>query len=155
VSVPVIAAGGIANARGVIAALALGASGVQIGTALLACEGSGATRAHRDALSRGRFTPTALSQGFTGRLARGLENRLLQTLNRGGVDILPYPLQRGLVRELTALADSAGQSELALMWAGQSAGLSRTQDATQFLSELVADVAEIAPAIQAWSAART
>jgi nitronate monooxygenase len=152
VSVPVIAAGGIADARGVVAAFALGASGAQIGTALLACDGSGATRAHRDALSRQSFTPTALSHGLTGRLARGLNNRLMQTVNQPGVDVLPYPLQRGLVRELTQVAEAAGQSELTLMWSGQSAGLTRTQDATAFLTKLVSDVARIAPAIAAWSA---
>src|ERR1700676_1614892 len=82
VTVPVIAAGGIADARGVIAALALGAEAVQIGTAFLACEGSGASLRHRQALRGKHAGHTALTKGFTGRLARGIHNRLLEELNR-------------------------------------------------------------------------
>ncbi len=94
VDVPVIAAGGIADARGVIAALALGAEAVQMGTAFLACEESGASRLHRQALQEKKAGHTALTKGFTGRLARGIHNRLLEELNRPGTEILPYPLQR-------------------------------------------------------------
>lgn len=140
VDVPVVAAGGIADARGVVAALTLGASGVQIGTALLAREGSGASHAHRAALSTGRFTRTALTSAFTGRLARGLINRLMTTLNQSGVEPLPYPLQRTLVKELTARAEAAERFELVPMWSGQAAGLIRSGDAVTFLSKLVATV---------------
>src|ERR1700674_4725919 len=94
VDVRVIAAGGIADARGVVAALVLGAEAVQMGTAFLACEGSGASLLHRQALRGGKAGPTALTRGFTGRLARGIHNRLLEELNQVGTAILPYPLQR-------------------------------------------------------------
>src|SRR5213593_4085855 len=77
VDVPVIAAGGIGDARGVIAALALGAEGVQIGTAFLACEDSGASRLHRQALRSKAAGHSALTRGFTGRLARAIHNSLL------------------------------------------------------------------------------
>ena len=100
VEVPVIAAGGIADARGVIAALALGAEAVQIGTAFLACEESGAGRLHREALRGPDAGHTGLTRGFTGRLARGIRNRLMEELDRSGTELLPYPLQRGLVRNL-------------------------------------------------------
>ena len=124
VDVPVIAAGGIGDARGVIAALALGAEGVQMGTAFLACEESGASRLHREAL-RGRDAGhTGLTRGFTGRLARGIHNRLMEELNREGTEILPYPLQRALVRHLSMAAEAAGRSDLLPLWAGQSAALS-------------------------------
>src|SRR5438477_8639584 len=82
VDVPVIAAGGIADARGVIAVLALGADAVQMGTAFLACEESGAPPIHREALRGKRAGHTALTKGFTGRLARGIQNRLMEELNR-------------------------------------------------------------------------
>lgn len=98
VSVPVIAAGGIADARGIVAAFALGAEGVQIGTAFLACEESGASALHRNEILSGGGARTALTRGFTGRLARGIHNQLLEELNRPEVKILPYPLQRYLVR---------------------------------------------------------
>src|SRR6266851_6747719 len=80
VDVPVIAAGGIADARGVIAAFALGAEAVQMGTAFLTCEESGASRIHREALMQRKAGHTGLTKGFTGRLARGIKNRLMSEL---------------------------------------------------------------------------
>src|SRR3954471_13011851 len=101
VEVPVIAAGGIGDARGVVAALALGAEAVQIGTAFLACEESGASRLHREALRGPAAGHTGLTRGFSGRLARGIRNRLMDELNRNEAESLPYPLQRVLVRNLS------------------------------------------------------
>jgi nitronate monooxygenase len=154
VDVPVIAAGGIADARGVIAALALGADAVQMGTVFLTCEESGASRLHRDALLEGKAGHTALTRGFTGRLARGIHNRLMADLNRDGIEILPYPLQRGLVRNLAIAAEAAGRSDLLPMWAGQSAGLSTCTDVPAFLTSLVDEVSEIAGQIVQWRARR-
>jgi nitronate monooxygenase len=142
VNVPVIAAGGIADARGVIAALALGAEAVQMGTAFLACEESGASLLHRQALQRKNAGHTALTKGFTGRLARGIHNRLLEELNQEGTAILPYPLQRRLVRSLAIPAEVAGRSDLLPLWAGQSANLSTCTDVLAFLSSLVEKVSE-------------
>ena len=141
VSVPVIAAGGIADARGIIAAFALGAEGVQIGTAFLACEESGASVLHRNVILKGKARRTGLTRGFTGRLARGVHNQLLEELNRPGVEILPYPLQRLLLKNLTTLAEKAGKPELLQLWAGQSANLCHETDAAALLQRLVSDVA--------------
>jgi nitronate monooxygenase len=154
VDVPVIAAGGIADARGVIAALALGAEAVQMGTVFLACEESGASLLHRQALRGKKAGNTALTKGFTGRLARGIHNRLLEELNREGTAILPYPLQRSLVRSLAIPAEAAGRSDLLPLWAGQSANLSSCTDALAFLTSLVEEISEIAGPIIQWSAAR-
>jgi len=154
VNVPVIAAGGIADARGVIAALALGAEAVQIGTAFLACEESGAGVLHREALRGKSAGHTALTKGFTGRLARGIHNRLIQELNKPGTEILPYPLQRGLVRSLSVAAEAAGRSDLLPLWAGQSANLSTCINVSAFLTSLVKEVSEIAEPIIQWSASR-
>jgi nitronate monooxygenase len=137
VSVPVIAAGGIADARGIAAAFALGAEGVQLGTAFLACEESGASPHHRGALLGGKAGRTALSRGFTGRLGRGVQNRLMDILNAPGVEILPYPLQRFLVQNLTRAAEKSGQTDFMLMWAGQSANLARHTRASELLDALV------------------
>ena len=154
VDVPVIAAGGIGDARGVVAALALGAEAVQMGTAFLKCEESGASRLHHEAL-RGRDAGhTGLTKGFTGRLARGLHNRLMEELNREGTGILPYPLQRALVRNLSIAAEAAGRSDLLPLWAGQSARLSNCTDVTELLHSLVEEVADIASAVTEWSARR-
>jgi nitronate monooxygenase len=154
VDVPVIAAGGMGDARGVIAALALGAEAVQIGTAFLACEESGASRLHRQALQEKRAGHTALTKGFTGRLARGIHNRLLEELNRPGIEILPYPLQRALVRNLSNAAEAADRPDVMPMWAGQSANLSTCTDVFAFLTSLVEEASEIAGPFTQWSAVR-
>lgn len=143
VSVPVVAAGGIADARGIVATFALGAEGVQIGTAFLACDESGASRPHRQALLNGTAKQTSITRGFTGRLARGIKNRLLDVMNAPGVEILPYPLQRFLMRNLSAPAEKSGRSELIPMWAGQSASLSRHTRANDLLDALISGVAEL------------
>ena len=153
VDVPVIAAGGIGDARGVVAALALGAEAVQMGTVFLACEESGASRLHREILRRRNAKHTALTKGFTGRLARGIHNRVMEDLNRNGTEILPYPLQRELVRNLTIAAEASGRADLLPMWAGQSANLSTCTDVSAFLTSLVEEVSEIAGPIIPWSAA--
>ena len=154
VEVPVIAAGGIGDARGVVAALALGAEGVQIGTAFLASEESGAGPLHRAALRGPAADHTGLTRGFTGRLARGIHNGIMEALNRDGTPILPYPLQRALVRHLSVAAESAGRTDLMPLWAGQGPRGSSNPDATAFLESLVREVAEIGDAVAGWSGAR-
>jgi nitronate monooxygenase len=154
VDVPVIAAGGIADVRGVVAALALGAEGVQMGTAFLAFEESGSSPLHREALAGPQARRTSLTRGFTGRLGRGIHNRLMEELNRTGTEILPFPLQRALVRNLSTAAEAAGRSDLLPLWAGQSAALWSGTDVSAFLRSLVGEVAEIAGPMLQWSASR-
>ena len=141
-NVPVVAAGGIADARGIAAIFALGAEAVQMGTVFLACEESGAHPLHRQAILSGRAGRTALTQGFTGRLARGIDNELLQMLNKPGAKILPYPLQRVLMRSLALPAQEAGRSDLLALWAGQSANLARCAEIRELLQSLVEGAAE-------------
>jgi nitronate monooxygenase len=155
VTVPVIAAGGIADARGAAAAFALGASAVQLGTAFLGSAQAGASALHRKLILHGKAERTALSRGFTGRLARGIHNQLLSLVSGEHAQVLPYPLQRALVKNLTVLAEKAGRPELMQLWAGQSAPLSRYPDPLAFLEQLVAELSGIAPALCAWSSART
>jgi nitronate monooxygenase len=155
VKLPVVTAGGIADARGIVAAFALGASGVQMGTVFLTCEESGASPNHRKALLTHQAGTTALTRGFTGRLARGIKNQLLDELNKKEAEILPYPLQRALVRHLSIPAEKAGLWELLPLWAGQSARLSRCEDVNAFLSNLVTQVSAIAGSVQRWSATRS
>jgi nitronate monooxygenase len=154
VKLPVIAAGGIGDARGIVAAFALGAEGVQMGTAFLACEESGANPLHRKALFSDQARHTALTRGFTGRLARGIKNRLLDELNQKHIEILPYPLQRALVRHISIPAEKAGRSELLPLWAGQSANLSRCTEVGVLLDRLVEEISEIGGAVQNWSTHR-
>src|SRR5277367_5926396 len=142
VRVPVVAAGGIADARGIAAAFALGAEGVQMGTVFLACEESGAHPLHREAILSGKAGHTSLTRGFTGRLARGIHNELLQSLNQPDTEILPYPLQRALMRNLALPAQKAGKADLLALWAGQSANLAHCAGIPQLLQSLVEGAAE-------------
>lgn len=143
VRIPVVAAGGIADARGIKAALALGAEGFQMGTVFLATEESGANPLHRQAILSGQARNTGLTRGFTGRLARGIKNQLLTELNEHGADVLPYPLQRTLMRNLALPAQKAGRTDLLALWAGQSASLARTSDLQRFLTSLIEEMLAI------------
>src|SRR4029077_2045342 len=150
---PVKAAGGIGDARGVIASLALGAEAVQMGTVFLSCEESGTSPLHRETLRRRNAGHTAFTKEFTGRLARAICNDLMENLNRSGTEVLPYPLQRELVRNLAIAAEAAGRADLVPMWAGQSANLSTCTEVSAFLSSLVEEVDEIAGPVIQWSPA--
>lgn len=143
VSAPVIAAGGIADARGIVAAFALDAEGVQIGTAFLACEESGANQHIRATLLNKKAGRTALTRGFTGRLARGISNQILEKMNEPGREILPYPLQRYLMRSVSVAAEKSGNTELMPMWAGQCAGLAQYTKAADLLDALVSGVSDL------------
>ena len=137
VKIPVVAAGGIADARGIAAAFSLGAEGVQMGTVFLACEESGAQVLHREVIRSGKAGRTGLTRGFTGRLARGIHNELMQAMNEPNTAILPYPLQRALMRNLALPAQKSGKAHLLALWAGQSANLARCQSVDELLRSLV------------------
>ena len=121
-----------------------------MGTVFLTCEESGASRLHREALRRRDAGHTGLTRGFTGRLARGIDNALMRQFNQTAAEILPYPLQRGLVRHLSVTAETAGRSDLLPLWAGQSAGLSACTDVSVFLQSMLEEVSEIADTISDW-----
>lgn len=135
VDVPVIAAGGIADRRGVAAALALGAEGVQVGTAFLRTTQSAATAGHRAAIAAAADTDTVLTRAMSGRLARGIPNRAMRELEASGM-IAPFPAQNWLTGVFRAAATAAGDADLVSLWAGQAAGLTRFDDAAEVMAEL-------------------
>lgn len=140
VGIPVVAAGGIADARGIKAALSLGAEGVQMGTVFIPMEESGASSLHKEAILSGQAGRTELTRGFTGRLARGIKNRLLTELNEPEPAFLPYPLQRTLMKSLALPAQKAGRADLLALWAGQSANLAKNSSVEHFLASLVEEM---------------
>ncbi|MEA2561876.1 MAG: nitronate monooxygenase [Acidobacteriota bacterium] len=138
VRVPVLAAGGIADGRGVAAALVLGAEAAQIGTAFLMCRESGASDLHHAALAdRTRARRTALSRAYTGRLARMLANRVTDEMARPPAELLPYPLQNELTRELRLAAARAVRTDLLPFYGGQSAPLAIPRSAADLVAALV------------------
>lgn len=138
VKAPVIAAGGIADGRAIRAALALGAQAAQLGTAFLACEESNATPHHRELLFSARAEHTVLTRAFTGRLARGLTNRLTREL--AGSAPAAFPIQSWLVAQLRPAAIAAGATELLPLWSGQIAPNLRHRTATALMSALIDDL---------------
>lgn len=134
VDIPVIAAGGIADRRGVAAALALGASAVQVGTAFLRTRESAASDAHRAALARIGAHDTVLTRAVTGRLARGIRNDLIDTVEAG--THTSFPAQSWVVGALRAEANRRGDGALQSMWAGQSAAVAPAHTAAEVFAEL-------------------
>jgi nitronate monooxygenase len=135
VRAPVVAAGGIADPRGIVAALALGAEGVQIGTAFLATDESGATPEHRAALHGGGARETTLTRAFSGRLARGIPNELVVRLTAEEA-IAPYPYQSYLLGPVLAGARAKGRTDVVAMWAGQATPLLEHRSAAVLLAAL-------------------
>ena len=139
VKVPVIASGGIMDGRGVAAALALGASAVQMGTAFLTCEEAGIPDAYKDAILRACDHETQITRAFSGRPARGIVNRFMMEIERGAspAEILPVPLQNALTRPLRSAAAKQGKAEYLSLWAGQGVRLARRQSARGLVEQLV------------------
>lgn len=142
VSVPVIAAGGIADGRGVAAVLALGASAAQLGTAFLACDESAANAAHRAVLWSRRAENTVLTRAFSGRLARGVPNEYSERVDSDPARA-PFPAQNWLSGRIKAEAAKRADPELMSLWAGQSAPLVRHHRAAQLVESLVREVGGI------------
>jgi nitronate monooxygenase len=139
VSVPVIAAGGIADRRGVAAALALGASGVQVGTAFLRTRQSATNDAHRAAIGATAAHETVLTRAMSGRLARGARNRAISEIEDGGV-IAPFPVQNWMTGKFRVEAIRRGRADLQSLWMGQSAPLATHDEVGEVFAELAAGV---------------
>ena len=144
VRVPVIASGGIMDGRGVSAALSIGASAVQLGTAFLTCDESGIPDAYRAAIFNAREDQTRVTRAFSGRAARGIVNRFMTEVEPGGNQdaIVPFPLQNALTRPLRTAAAKNGRAEFLSLWAGQGVRMARRQSAAELVARLVAEMDE-------------
>jgi nitronate monooxygenase len=139
VNVPVIAAGGIADARGIVAAFALGAAAVQPGTAYLFCPEAGIGPLHRQALRDAKDDQTAVTNLFSGRPARGIVNRIVREVGPLS-DLAPeFPLAGGAISPLRTRAEAQGSADFTPMWSGQAASLGRELPAAEFTRRLAAD----------------
>jgi nitronate monooxygenase len=125
VKVPVIAAGGIADARGIVAALALGASAVQIGTAYLFCPDARVSPLHLEALMHATDDDTMITNLFTGRPARGIVNRLISELGPMSSIVPDFPLASSAVAPLRAKSEPQGSKDFVNLWSGQAACVAR------------------------------
>jgi nitronate monooxygenase len=141
VKTPVIAAGGIADARGVAAALALGAAGVQVGTAYLLCPEATTSSVHRAALKSEAARHTALTNVFSGRPARGIVNRVMRELGPMSAVAPAFPLAAAALAPLRARAERLGNGDFSPLWSGQHASGCKEVPAAQLTRELAAEVA--------------
>jgi nitronate monooxygenase len=119
VSIPVIATGGLMDGRDIVSAIQAGASAAQLGTAFLACPESGAPEAHKRAVVAAREDTTVITRAFSGRPARGLRNAFIAGMDGRESDILPYPLQNALTRQMRTAAAQQGLADYLSLWAGQ------------------------------------
>ncbi len=136
VDVPVIAAGGIADGRGIAAAFALGAAGVQIGTAYLHSPEARISDLHREALRSARDEDSVLTNVFTGRPARGLKNRVVAELGPLSPDAPAFPLAAADIMPLRAKAERAGSSDFSPLWTGQAGPLGHAMPAGELTTRL-------------------
>jgi nitronate monooxygenase len=141
VKVPVVAAGAVSDARGIAAAFALGAAGVQLGTAYLHCPESKISRPHREALKNANDASTTLTNIMSGRPARGIVNRLIR--EQGPIAEVPaFPNAANAIAPLRAAAEKAGSGEFSPLWSGQAAALGRAIPAGELTKKLAAEALE-------------
>ena len=142
VRIPVIASGGIMDGRGIVAALALGAAAVQMGTAFLTCHEAGIPDAYKQAILTAHEDQTRVTRAFSGRPARGIVNRFMTEIefNEGGDAILPFPLQNSLTRPLRTEAAKQGRTEFLSLWSGQGVRLARRQSASELVARLAKEI---------------
>jgi nitronate monooxygenase len=142
VKVPVIAAGGIADARGIVAAFALGAAAVQMGTAYLLCPEAKTTPVYHQALKNARDNQTVLTNVFTGRPARAIVNRLIEELGPMSDDVPEFPLAGAALARLRSNSEAAGSSAFTPFWSGQAAHLVRELPAAELTMRLTRETLE-------------
>src|SRR5262245_17716918 len=136
VKLPVIAAGGITDGRGIAAAFALGAAAVQVGTAYLFCPEAGVAPLHRAALKSARDDSTALTNLFTGRPARGIVNRLMREVGPMSADAPAFPTAGSALAPLKIAAEAKGSADFGSLWSGQAAALGREMPAAELTRHL-------------------
>jgi nitronate monooxygenase len=139
VKTPIIAAGGIADGRGIVAAMTLGASAVQIGTAFLACQESNALDAHKKKLFSEEAKYTTLTRVFSGRLARGIVSRLSEDLKDFQKELAPFPLQSMLMSGLRKAAIEQNKPDTITFWSGQIAPILKHKNAIDLFESLIAE----------------
>jgi nitronate monooxygenase len=142
-SVPVVAAGGIMDGRGLAAALVLGAQGAQMGTAFLPCPESGIHPKYKEAVLKAESEETALTRAFSGKPARGVRNRFIEEMEE--MEVPAFPVQNAYTRDIRAAAAKEDRVELMSLWAGQGARLGRAMPASEVVESVVREAVRLLP----------
>ena len=144
VSIPVIAAGGISDGRGLVASLALGASAVQIGTRFLSAAESGAPAIYKQALFNSNEESTVITKSFSGRPARGIKNRFIEEFEKAGTPPLPFPSQNTITKTIRTAAAKSNNPDFMSLWAGQSTRMvTEEMAAADIIEDILAEAKRI------------
>jgi nitronate monooxygenase len=143
VKVPIIAAGGIMDGRGIMAARCLGASGFQLGTAFLVCEESGAHSEHKDAIIQSGENQIVLTKSFSGKAAKGIQNRFIEKMTNLEDSLPDFPVQNELTKGIRKAASKSGNSDFMSLWAGQSPRLAKKQTVQELMTMLIKEAEKI------------
>jgi nitronate monooxygenase len=143
VGIPVIAAGGIMDGRGLMASICLGAKGVQMGTAFLTCIESGAHQVHKEAILQANEDHTVLTRAFSGKWARGITNKFIMEMDKYENALPEYPIQNTLTQDIRKVAASENNPEFMSLWSGQSPRLAKKQTVEMLINNIISDAAKI------------
>jgi len=143
VGIPVIAAGGIMDGRGLMAAICLGAQAVQMGTAFLTCIESGANRLHKEAILQAHEDQVILTRAFSGKWARGIQNQFISAMQEHETAFPVFPVQNSLTQSIRKAAAAQGNPDYMSLWSGQSPRLAKSQTADELIQHMVAQAVEI------------
>lgn len=138
--IPIIAAGGIMDGKGIVAAADLGAEGVQMGTAFLTCSEAGIADGYKQTLLAQRQDNTVLTRAFSGKLARGIHNKFTERMEKKKMNILDYPIQNSLTTAMRKKAKEDQNIDFMSLWSGQSAALCRNTNASELIKALVFEI---------------
>lgn len=141
VNIPVVAAGGLMDGRGIAASLLLGAQAAQLGTAFLCCPESGIPAIWKEAIRSARDDSTRLTRAFSGRFARGIANDFMQRFATAEDQVPAYPVQNALTSDIRQAALRQGRGEYLSLWAGQGVAMARSLPAAQLVQTLMAELA--------------
>jgi len=148
VSVPVVAAGGIMDARGIVAAFALGASGVQMGTAFLACPENNISEVYRQAVLNSKDEDTVITEVFSGKPARAIRNRFIREMESNRDKVLPFPAQMSIGRVLRQASAQQSSPDFVSMWAGQGAALTEALPAGELIEKMIQEFLAVTASLQ-------
>ncbi len=143
VSIPVIAAGGIMDGRGLMASLCLGAQGVQMGTAFLTCVESGAHKVHKEAILKGAEDQVTFTRAFSGKWARGIKNKFILDMQEHELLVPDFPVQNLLTQVIRKAGSEQNNQDFMSLWSGQSPRLAKNQTVERLMKDMITEVQKI------------
>lgn len=143
VSIPVVAAGGIMDGRGLVASICLGAKGVQMGTAFLTCIESGAHTVHKEAILNANEDQTVLTRSFSGKWARGLKNKFILEMQNHETLLPDFPIQNTLTQDIRKTSAVQNNQDFMSLWSGQSPRLAKNQTVEILIKNIIVEAKNI------------